>query len=193
MKKYKYTVESWILYIWRVASEAFAYLSMATHFTKYCNDYIIETNRQTNRYKNTHTHKCIKKISSPVLCGRSSKLCCCVFVKSTRSLFCVRIFVCMQMYVWIIKASVSSDAMPNIVSDFLCYLQNSTFTKADANSSIRSTSLVVVNIRVFSWYVCFDAVRLTSPWRKEEIPSMTSLVLGWPCPGGNFPPCQTTT
>jgi len=27
MKKYKYTVESWILYIWRVASEAFAYLS----------------------------------------------------------------------------------------------------------------------------------------------------------------------
>ena len=28
MKKYKYTVESWILYIWRVASEAFAYLTL---------------------------------------------------------------------------------------------------------------------------------------------------------------------
>jgi len=27
MKKYKYTLESWILYIWQVASEAFAYLS----------------------------------------------------------------------------------------------------------------------------------------------------------------------
>jgi len=62
MKKYKYTVESWILYIWQVASEAFAYLSWPSILLNTVMTIIIETNRQTNRYKNTHTHKCIKKI-----------------------------------------------------------------------------------------------------------------------------------